>query len=65
MAASKKKPLQPLRYKVIRVDASVGTTEREIERVFGLPQGSVQLILPSRRKARTDKKIGKFLKDWK
>jgi len=48
----------------MRVDASVGAAERIIERTFGLPRGSVHLILPSGRKARTDKKIEKLLKDW-
>jgi hypothetical protein len=61
--APKKAPT-PIRFNVMRVDASVGAAERIIERTFGLPKGSVHLILRNGRKARTDKKIGKFLKDW-
>jgi len=62
--SKKKRNLQPLRYQVIRVDATVEAAEREIERVFGLPSGSVQLVLPSGRKARADKRIGSLLDDW-
>ncbi|MDQ3848796.1 MAG: hypothetical protein M3261_07565 [Thermoproteota archaeon] len=60
----KKRNLRPARYTVARVDASVGTIQRKIEIAFGLPKGSVHLILPSGRKARTDKKIHSLLKDW-
>lgn len=49
---------------VLRVDASVGTGVSEIERVFGLPKGSVQLNLPTGRRARADKSIGALLLDW-
>jgi hypothetical protein len=38
-----------------RSDATVATGQREIERVFGLPEGSVRLHLPSGRPARADK----------
>jgi hypothetical protein len=48
----------------LRSDASVRAGERTIERVFGLPRGSVQLVLPNGRPARGDKKIKKLLEEW-
>lgn len=62
--AKKKHPLKPTRFKQVRVDASVKTTERNIERLLGLPKGCVHIKLPTRRKARGDKKIGALLRDW-
>ncbi len=48
----------------LRSDASVESGQREIERVFKLPAGSVRLLLPSRRSARSDKSIEALLRDW-
>jgi len=48
----------------LRSDALVETGQREIERVFNLPAGSVRLELPSGRRARADKAIGALLADW-
>ncbi|MDB6126032.1 MAG: hypothetical protein JWQ71_5025 [Pedosphaera sp.] len=48
----------------MRRDASVGKAQQEIERVFGLPIGSVCLVLPTQRRARSDKSIGALLLDW-
>lgn len=45
----------------LRRDATVSTGQREIERVFGLPEGSVRLHLPSGRPARADKSIDALL----
>ena len=59
-----KRTLTPKRFKAVRVDASVGATERMIEKMLQLPKGSVHIRLPSKRKARSDKLIGKLLKDW-
>jgi hypothetical protein len=62
---NKKSKLFPATRKFsLRIDASVGTGEKTIERVFGLPHGSVQLVLPSGRFARADKKIKKLLEEW-
>jgi len=56
---------RPSRRKLsLRRDSSVGSAEREIERVFGLPKGSVQLINPNHRKARSDKLVGTLVVDW-
>ncbi len=65
MANSRGKKQFPAKRKfALRSDASVGTGQRNIEKVFGLPNGSVRLQLPSGRRARSDKVIGAFLRDW-
>jgi len=50
----------------LRSDATVESGQREIERVFGLPKGSVRFMLPTRkpRAARCDKTIEALLRDW-
>jgi len=48
----------------LRRDASVGTGQRNIERAFVLPRGSVHLVLPNGRRARADKTIDALLADW-
>ena len=53
------------RGRAIRRDATVGSTMRIIEENFGLPNGSVALLLPSGKKARRDKSIDSLLIDWK
>lgn len=57
-------PKKAIRKQVIRKDASVGTAEMKIADEYGLPLGCVRLVLPNGKKARTDKKIESFLKDW-
>lgn len=48
----------------LRRDASVASGIRQIEGVFGLPEGSVRLLLPKGGHARADKSIGALLSDW-
>lgn len=48
----------------LRRDSSIGAATREIERVFGLPEGCVRFHLPSGRRARSDKRIGALLSDY-
>ncbi|MDN8617287.1 hypothetical protein [Variovorax ginsengisoli] len=43
VAAEPRRSEQPTRFRQARADARVGTIKREIERVFGLPAGSVVL----------------------
>ena len=51
------------RTRSIRRDSSVGSAERQIERVVGLPEGSVRLLNPDKSDARSDKSIKAFLAD--
>jgi hypothetical protein len=60
----KKFEKKAIRKQVIRKDASVGTAEMKIAKEYGLPEGCVRLVLPNGKKARTDKIIESFLKDW-
>ena len=48
----------------LRRDSSIGAATREVERVFGLPEGSIRFQLPSGRRARSDKSIGALLSDY-
>lgn len=65
MRRNKTKTTFPAKRKfALRRDASVGSGQREIERVFSLPEGSVRLYLPSDRPARSDKSISALLADW-
>jgi hypothetical protein len=55
---------QPSRYRQARSDASVASIRREIERVFGLPEGSVALCGPNRQPLRADARIETLRKRW-
>ncbi len=54
----------PVRYRRLRDDASIGSAERTIARDFGLPAGSIRLVLPNGRKARRDKDVAGLRRDW-
>ena len=54
----------PVRYRAARVDATVSSIVRRIEKDFKLPEVSVRLVLPSGRKAHSDGKIANLLKKW-
>lgn len=47
-----------------RSDSSIPTLIRQIESVFSLPEGSVQLIYPSGQKARSYGTVGSFRRNW-
>ena len=55
---------KPLRVRAARKDASVGTVRKTIERIFGLPEGSVLLCGPDRVALRSDARIGTLRKRW-
>lgn len=61
---AKKKTLKPIRYKALRVDGSIESAQRTIERKLKLPTGSVKLVYPSGRKARSDATVGSLLRHW-
>lgn len=56
---------KPSRFRKVRSDASIGSTQRILERTFGLPSGSIRLIYPSGRKARSDASVGALIKYWR
>ena len=66
MIRQNSKPLTTaLRYRRLRDDASIASAEKSIAREFGLPPGSIRLVLPNGRKARSDKDIAGLRKDWR
>lgn len=54
----------PRRFRNAKENASVGGTERRIERDYGLPRGSVDLRNPTGRAAKSNKRIGSLRDDW-
>lgn len=56
--------IKPIRFKVFRSDASVQSAQRTLERKFGLPMGSVKVVYPNGRRARSDSTVGALLKYW-
>lgn len=53
------------RFKVARSDASVKSIQSTIEKVFGLPRGSVCLLTPGNKKANMRSSIKKLRDNWK
>ncbi|MFY9268465.1 MAG: hypothetical protein WAO55_01815 [Candidatus Manganitrophaceae bacterium] len=60
----KKRNENPSRFRKFREDASIATAEKTLERLAGLPQGSIKLVFPSGRKARTDSTVGVLIEKW-
>jgi hypothetical protein len=54
----------PARYRAARADASIGSIRRQIESVFGLPEGSVALCGPDGKPLRSDAKIATLRRRW-
>lgn len=59
-----KKPIGT-RFKVARSDASIQTIQLNIEKVFGLPRGSVCLLTPEAKKANLRSSIKSLRNKWK
>jgi hypothetical protein len=59
-----KKNQNPVRFRAARIDATVESIIKRIERDFKLPSGSVKLVLPNGRKAHLDGKISNLLDRW-
>jgi hypothetical protein len=51
MMVAKKRKAKPIRQRKAKADGSVGTLQRTLEKDFGLPSGSIKIVLPSGRKA--------------
>ncbi len=56
---------KPIRYKALRVDATIESAQHTIERKLKLPPGSVKLVYPNGRKARSDATVGALLRHWR
>lgn len=55
---------EPRRVRSARSDAKVESIEKNVERTFGLPAGSVQINNPDGSDARGDKKIKRLRSDF-
>jgi hypothetical protein len=53
------------RFKTARSDASVKSIQANIEKVFGLPLGSVCLLTPDNKKAKSNSSIKRLRDKWK
>ncbi|MBA4285915.1 MAG: hypothetical protein C0434_10335 [Xanthomonadaceae bacterium] len=54
----------PVRVRKAKSDGSVGTLQATLEKTFGLPEGSVKIIYPSGRKARSDADVSALGAHW-
>lgn len=55
---------QALRYRAAKSDASVGTIQTTIEKLFKLPEGSVKLINPDRSFSKRNQSIRRLRERW-
>lgn len=53
------------RFKIARNDASVNAIQKNIEKVFGLPRGSVCLLVPGNKKSNPRSSIKSLRNKWK
>lgn len=58
------KTKKALRVRAAGSDARVGSLVSDIERAYKLPKGSVQIVLPYGRKARSDSSVATLRKKW-
>ena len=54
----------PIRFRAARSDASIGSIRQKIEKIFGLPEGSVVLCGPDKKGLRADATIATLKKRW-
>jgi hypothetical protein len=53
------------RYRSAKSDGSIASLQRTIEKQLNLPSGSVKIVYPSGRKARSDADVGALRAHWK
>lgn len=61
---SKKRQEKPTRYRRAKANSSIFSAQKTIEAMFGLPRGSIKLVYPSGRRARTDSTVGVLRDHW-
>jgi hypothetical protein len=60
-----KRTATPIRQRKAKADGSIGTLQKTIEKNYGLPAGSIKVVYPSGRKARSDADVGALRDHWK
>ncbi len=64
MPRKKRRRQKAIRYRRAKRDAKVGAIVRKIEKKFGLPKGSVQIVKPRGKRMRGDAKVSKLKAAW-
>lgn len=64
MAKKAKRALKGRRFQRAHKDGALRTIKRHIEKTYGLPPGSVQLIKPDGRRMREDAKVSRLRESW-
>lgn len=64
MAKRAQRVAKPIRVRMFREDASIASVERTIATKMGLPAGSVMLVYPNGRKARSDATVESLRRRW-
>lgn len=59
-----KRAAKAIRYRKAKVNGSIGSLQKTIEKQFGLPSGSIKIVYPSGRKARIDADVGALREHW-
>jgi len=62
--AKEKRESTPSRYRRAKSDCSIESLQKNIEETFGLPEGSIKIVYPTGRKARTDSDVGALRRSW-
>ena len=62
--ATKERIVKAIRYIRLHDDGSIANALRTIERKLQLPKGSVRLIYPNGRRARSDSTVGALKRRW-
>jgi hypothetical protein len=59
-----KRAMKPIRFKILRTDCSIASAQATIENDLSRPSGSVRLLNPNGRKARSDGTVGSLIRSW-
>lgn len=62
--AKRKRKVKPIRYTRLHDDGSLANAQRTIEKKLKLPKGSVRLVYPGGRRARSDSTVGALKRRW-
>jgi hypothetical protein len=63
-SGTKTRKRKPIRYTRLHNDGSIANAQRTIEKKLQLPKGSVRLVYPSGRRARSDSTVAALKRRW-
>ena len=64
MLTAQTRAQRPIRFRRARADAKIETLQAEIENKYGLPPGSVRIVMPNGRKQRRDSTVSRLKLNW-